>query len=80
MRFHKNLSVSSSDESREAIRCTRGCSGLLLKIQSVGDGGLSFLGFGNVPRRRIGTLYFISLNRTHSVVRLCLLGFLVILI
>lgn len=33
MRFHKNLSVSSSDESREAIRRMRGCSGLLLKIQ-----------------------------------------------
>lgn len=47
---------------------------------TVGDGGLSFLGFGNVPLRSIGSLYFISLNRTNSVVHFCLLGFLRILI
>lgn len=79
MRFHKNLSVSSSDESREAIR--RNAWVLSTPVEdTVGDGGLSFLGFEKVPRRTIGSLYFISLNRTHSVVRFCLLGFLLILI
>lgn len=44
------------------------------------DGGLSFFGFGNGPQSRIRSLYFISLNRTNSVVHFCLLGFLLILI
>jgi hypothetical protein len=47
---------------------------------TVGDGGLGFLGFGNVAGRRIGNLYFISLTRRNSEVHFCLLGFLSIFI
>lgn len=42
----------------------------------VRDGGLSFLGFGNVAQRRIESLYLISLTRMNSEVHFCLLGFL----